>query len=72
MTRTVHSFAIIGEQDANVSLAKDWVSEDSVFSRTADRVVVEFERAAGSPEEAVESALSDMRRCGYRIIRIDF
>lgn len=71
MPLAVHSFSIIGAQKEGAASAPEWVSEDSTVRRSGDRIVVDFERGAETPEAAVDSALEDMRRSGLRIIRVD-
>jgi hypothetical protein len=70
MKMDTHSFSIVGALPP--APAHDlWVSDDSHVRVDEERVHVEFTRSAATHEEAIESALADMRRRGIRIIRID-
>jgi hypothetical protein len=70
MRMDTHSFSIVGALPPASALDL-WISEDSHVRVDEERVHVEFARLAATHEEAIESALSDMRRRGIRIIRID-
>jgi hypothetical protein len=44
---------------------------DASIRGHADRMELLFERAAGSLQEAISSAISDVERAGYRVSKIE-